>query len=397
MNKTVLIVGAGAGQVPAIVEAKKLGLTVVTVDRNSEAEGMKLADHGYSVDIIDKEGVLKIAKKHQIDGIITLQSDHGVPAVGYVNDKLNLRGVSYKTAIWCSNKMNTRVQLAKKKCAQPDFYFIKNEKEAIDAINKIGYPCVIKAADSSGSRGVIKIEEREQVKTAITEAYSYSRQEKIIVEEFIEGIEFGAQTFSVNGKCELVLMHNDTLSSPPYMIPIGHSFPFDMLNASEAEIAVERIREAVEAIGIKDGPANIDIILDKKTREVKIIEIGARIGATCLPELVSYYTGINWISESIKCSISEKVDLSIKIEQPVAALIVTSPKDGIYQGFKTDSDKEKLKITEFEITVNKGDMVSILRKGTDRIGKIISFGKNSKEAEQNAEMFFSGLNININE
>ncbi len=393
MGKTILIVGAGPGQVPAILEAKKLGLKVIVVDRNPNAPGMALADHNYTVDIIDKGEVLKIAKKYNIDGILTLQSDHGVPTVGYVNDELGLSGVSFQVANWCSNKINTRIQLVKKNCAQPKFFFIKNREQAKEATKEIGYPCVFKAPDSSGSRGVIKVTDESQIRTAIKEAFSYSKQTNIIIEEFIEGIEFGAQTFSVNGKCELVLMHNDTLSEPPYMIPIGHSFPFSTLNSSETLIAIEKIKEAVEAIGITDGPANVDIILDTYTKEVKIIEIGARIGATCLPELVYYYSGINWVKESIKCAIGEKADLQIKRKQPVAAVIIESPQDGIFKSYTPV--KEDSSILEFEITVNHGDEVSKLRKGTDRIGKVVSKGKSSLEAERNATEVKDSLNILI--
>src|SRR5690606_9400813 len=112
--------------------------------------------------------------------------------------------------------------------------------------------------------------------------------------------EFGAQTFSINGRCESVLLHNDTLSTPPYMIPIGHSFPFSKMDKSQKVQVIEDIKQAVIALGIADGPANVDLILDKRTNRVKIIEIGARIGATCLPELVRYHTGIDWVAETIK-------------------------------------------------------------------------------------------------
>lgn len=392
-KKKLLIVGAGYGQLPAIIAGKELGLYVIVVDKNSNAIGMALADEAHAIDILDKESVLKVARESQIDGIITLQSDHGVPTVGYVNDKLGLKGVSYETAINCSIKTKCRLKLKEKNCSQPRFTFVCNLEEAIVAIDSIGLPCVIKSPDSSGSRGITKVNSIDEVENAIKEAFFYSNQSEVIVEEYIEGIEFGAQTFSVNGKCVLVLLHNDNLSNPPFMIPIGHSFPFKDLSQEESAVAKTKIAKAVEAIGITDGPANIDLILDRRTREVKVIEIGARIGATCLPELVKYHTGIDWVKQTILNAIGERIELTLIQSKAVAASIITSPKDGFYKGFKFNKGYSEKELLEFEITVKPGDKVSELRKGTDRIGKILSYGDSVESAENTIKLYMNNLNI----
>src|SRR5690606_41784550 len=121
MNKGLLVVGAGFGQVPAILEAKKLNLEVITVDKDPNAKGMGLADYSYPVDIIDRDAVLEIAKKHNVGGVITMQSDLPVPTIGYINDVLGLNGVSMEVANFCSNKMETRKRLELKDAAQPKF------------------------------------------------------------------------------------------------------------------------------------------------------------------------------------------------------------------------------------------------------------------------------------
>jgi biotin carboxylase len=391
-NKSILIVGAGMGQLPAIQRAKKMGLKTITVDRDADAPGMVIADESYEIDIIDKDSILQLAEKKSIDGILTLQSDHGVPAVGYVNDQMGLPGVSFETANDCSNKTKCRVRLAKENCSQPHFRFVGNDlNEANDAISEIGLPCVVKAPDSSGSRGIVKVDKPEDIESALKEAFKYSRQDKVIVEEYVEGIEFGAQTFSVNGKCELVLMHNDTLSDPPFMIPIGHSFPFTELNKSESVNAEKKIKEAVEAIGIENGPANIDLILDKKSKEIKVIEIGARIGATCLPELVEHFTGIDWVKQSIYSALGMEVHLKSGKKQPVAAMILTSPEDGFFTGYRVNNDLSDTDLVAFELTASYGDEVNKLRKGTDRIGKVITTGHDAASAELNARSFCNSI------
>lgn len=397
MNKSLLIVGAGFGQLPAIKSAALLGLKTIVVDKNPNALGARVADVFYEVDIVSKEEILEIARKHEVSGIMTMQSDLPVPAIGYVNDALKLTGVSFKVANFCSNKIEMRKRLAGKSSAQPQFDTVSTLEEAKEIVEKIGFPCVFKAPDSSGSRGITKVNSKNEIEGAFNEAFKYSREDSILIEEFIDGLEFGAQTFSVNGKCECVLLHGDTMSSPPYMIPVGHSFPFELLGEEEKLMAERDIKDAINALGIMNGPSNVDLILDKKTNRVKIIEIGARIGATCLPELVFYHTGIDWVTNTILNAIGEEVDLTLKHEKPVAALIIESPKDGVYDGFEFKDAELKKSILEFEITVNKGDEVSVLRKGTDRIGKVLAYGTSVVEAEKLVDKIKNSVQIKFKE
>jgi len=396
MKKTILIVGAGFGQLPAIKNAKEIGLNVVTIDKNPDALGMKLADHAYSIDVIDVDGAIKIAQKHKIDGVLTMQTDLPVPTVGAIVDSLNLKGSGLEIAEKCSNKIKTRLAFQKAGVPQPSFELVKNINEAKKAAQKIGLPCIMKSADSSGSRGVTKVLSENDIENALNEAFKYTRLDEILVEEYISGKEIGAQGFSLNGKCECVLVHNDTLSNPPYMIPIGHSFPIIGFTNEELNQINIDIKKAVNVLGIKDGPSNIDLIVDSKDNTVKIIEIGARIGATCLPELVKYHTGIDWIEASIKTAIGESPDLKMKINKPVAALILQAPKSGIFEGYETNIDNEKLNVIEYEVTPKPGDEVSVLKKGTDRIGKVVCFGETVEQAEQNALKVRQLISFKIN-
>ncbi|WP_421874970.1 ATP-grasp domain-containing protein [Marinoscillum sp.] len=378
---SILIIGAGFGQLPAIRKAKELGYAVICIDRNPNAVGMQLADFSYEIDVVDMEAALKIAEKHAVNGVMTMQSDLPVPTIGFVNEKLGLNGVNFEVAMDCSDKVATRKKLEKFNCEQPKFGIVNELDEALLIIDKIGYPCIIKAPDSSGSRGVVKADNEEDIPGAFKEAKKYSRSGSILIEEFIKGIEFGAQTFSINGKCEIVLMHNDTLSEPPYMIPVGHSFPFYMLNELQKEAAELDIKKAIESLGIKDGPANVDLILDEKSNKIKVIEVGARIGATCLPELVEYHTGIDWVGATILNATSNKIFLQKKFSKPVAATILTADKDGIFQEYSLMRNLPS-NVVEFECTAKKGDVVSTLKKGTDRIGKVLAYGKNAIDAEK---------------
>lgn len=391
-NSFFLVVGGGFGQLPAIKAANSLGLKVLVVDKSAHAVGMKLADVAMPIDVLDTEAVVNVASKYSVIGALTMQSDIGVPTVGAVVDALGLKGCGLDVAERCSNKIFTRECFASSDVPQPSFEVVESLDAALIASVKIGFPCVIKAPDSSGSRGVVRVSDINEVDHAFEEAMANTRGQKVLVEEFIDGLEVGAQSFSYNGKCHTVLVHDDEMSKPPYMIPVAHAFP-----SSLSEIQIEKVKNAVskcvESLGIFDGPANIDLIIDNNG-DPRIIEVGARIGATCLPELVQYYTGIDWTRASVELACGHCPDLSIKKFQPCAAFILESSSDGVMQDYQLpDFYKSNPDIVEWEVTVAPGESVSVLRKGTDRIGKVVTIGKSSKEALDLARDFRDSFKV----
>ena len=393
-GKTLMVVGAGFGQLPAILTAKKMGLKVIAIDRNSDALGMKYADTALPVDVLDTDGAIETAKKYKINGIITMQTELPVPTIGAVVDKLGLNGVPFEVAKTCTDKIETRRRFAGKNIPQPDFRVVSTYQEAMDAAKEINFPCVTKPADNSGSRGITKVTNINGIKSAFNEAVKYSRKEKVLVEKFIEGIEAGAQCFSIDGHCERVLVHNDTMSRSSCMLPTGHSFP-SMLDDKTLEEIQEAIAATVDALGIEVGPSNVDFILDKNLRPI-ILEVGARIGATCLPELVYYYTGIDWVKAAILASLGETPDLTVTQSTPCAALILEAPENGELAGYNIPDDVRKTDgLLEIEVTAKIGEAVNKLTKGTDRIGKIVVTDKSAKAAERKAERIKSQVTFDI--
>lgn len=389
-----MVVGAGYGQFPAILEAKQLNHEVIVVDRNAMAPGMSLADMAFEIDVKNHHSILKIAREMEIDGIMTMQSDLPVQTVAKVVEALGLPGVSNKTAMTCRNKMLTRKLLEKHAIPQPRFEVVDTPESAYIAALEIGLPLIIKPPDSSGSRGVSKVIEMGELLHAYHKGMKYSQYGELLVEEFIPGIEKGAQTFSSAGQCVKVLIHNDTLCLPPYMVPTGHSFPATLLPDMKQRIEEVCIR-TLDALGLQHGPANIDFIIDPKAGP-KIIEVGARIGATCLPELVYHHTGINWVREAVNASLGDDVNLHEIAEQPCAATILESPIDGVLKEiFIPDNIYSDPDILDFEVTSKIGDQVLKLTKGTDRIGKLIVAGSSSRSAEMRAEAMKSSILFSI--
>jgi biotin carboxylase len=378
-DRTVLIVGGGFGQLPAVQTARRLGWRTVVVDRNPAAVAMRHADVAVAVDIVDHGAVLVIARREAIDGCLTLQSDIGVPTVGRVNDALGLVGVTSRVALTCSHKDLARQQWAASGVPQPPFRKVRSMHEARSAAAAIGFPCIAKAADASASRGVVRVDSPHEIDLAFDRAISASRAGVVVIEGFVDGHEFGAQTFSIDGRCEIVLLHDDQISAPPHMVPIGHSYPFSRPGV-DPDFLRSTVARAVEALGIRDGPANVDLIVDRAGKPM-LLEIGARIGATCLPELTSLHTGIDWVEAALRACVGDLTPPVIAQDIPCASMILEAPADGVVASVDIPAEvRDHAAVREVEVTARPGDRVSRLRVGTDRIGKVITTGPTANDA-----------------
>lgn len=173
--KKIMILGASILQLPAIKKAKEMGLEVVVVDMNPDA--VSFQTEGIEKEIIstiDIPEIVKAAKRHSIDGIMTLATDMPMRAVAAVAKEMNLIGISADTAVKATNKAEMRNALKKAGVPIPVFYKVSTKEEYLEAVGKIkeaGYRCIIKPADNSGSRGIDLLKDYNS--ETVEKAYNY--------------------------------------------------------------------------------------------------------------------------------------------------------------------------------------------------------------------------------
>ena len=88
--KKLMLLGGSRYLMPVIEIAHKLGLYVITCDYLPENVAHKYSDEYLNISIIDKEAVLKAAKEHHIDGIMSFACDPGVATAAYVAEEMEL-------------------------------------------------------------------------------------------------------------------------------------------------------------------------------------------------------------------------------------------------------------------------------------------------------------------
>lgn len=386
--KKVLIVGAGIYQVPLIRAAKEMGLYTIVTSIPGNYPGFDLANKVYHINTKDQEKLLKIAENEKISGICTTGTDVAVKSIGYVCEKYNLPGINLHSAILATDKLEMKKAFSQGGVRTAKYWEVKSLQELNEVYEREKKELILKTTNSSGSRGIVKITPT----TNLEDAYAYVKTNNnthYIVEEFIDGIEFGAQVFLINGKIKLCVPHGDVLFSGKTNVPIGHYLPYHIPSSAYGDME-KQIEKVTDALGLKNGALNFDFILSNN--EVYVIEVGARAGATCLPELISIYCGINYYNCILEAALGFEAIIPKDLPQtPCANILFIGSQKGKLKSIEITN-------TEFHIfekldDYNYGDMIPEFQVGPDRLGHVIFGVKNENDPTTDIEKMRNSIQI----
>ena len=371
-QQKIMILGAGVYQEPLIRTALSMNLEVHVASLLGDYPGINIAPNFHPIDITDEKGILKLCQELEIDGILTTATDICIPTIGLVVDNIGLSGTGYKSGYACMDKSKMKQKFIEKGVPTANYRDVNSVNEAVNFFEEIDGPCVIKATDSSGSRGIIRVNRIDEIADAFNEAFSISINGTVLIEEWITGDEFGAQAVVIGDKLILTMIHSDITTPPPRKMPIGHGCPHpeEKMLLEKTKIAIQ---DAIEALEIKDAICNVDLI-DSPNGPI-LIEIAARMGGTCLPEVCGNYWGIDMYRLAIDIALGQKVDLPITPSgKPTFAHVLFSDREGVY--ISPGEMKEDL---EWKIDVKEGELVKRFRGGNDRFGHVIGSSNNISE------------------
>lgn len=397
MSKKIMILGASILQLPAIKKAKEMGLDVIAVDMNPNAVGFDVP--GIKKEIIstiDVPAIVEAAKKHQIDGIMTLATDMPMRSVAAVARKMNLVGIDENTALKATNKAEMRNALKLGGVPIPKFIKVSNEDEYMDAVKQFSVPFIVKPADSSGSRGifeVIDITNQELIKKAYEYCRPYSKVGDVVVEEYMDGPEVSVETLAIDGVCHVIQITDKLTTGAPHYVEMGHSQP-TRHSKEIAEKICEVAKAANKAIGIENGPSHTEIIVTSEGP--KIVELGARLGGDNITtHLVPLSTGVNMVECCIKIALGEKPDIEPKWNKG-AAIRYFEQQAGKVESIEGLDDAEMIEgIKQISIVHGVGEEVTEIISSGSRMGFVIAQDKNAEMAIAKCEKAIGKIHINI--
>ena len=303
--KRILILGAMATHVPVIKRAKERGLYVITCDYIPENEGHGYADEAYYYSTTDFEAVESLARGKNIDGILTFCSDPAALTASVVAERLNLPGSNYTAVKIMSEKDLFRDFLRENDFNVPKYKSYSDWENLERDLDSFDFPLLLKPVDSSGSKGVVKIHTKKDLKHCYLNALSYSRSKRVIVEEYIEplGKQIHGDAFVLDNKVKFIKLCDQYFdSSTGGIIPYSSCYPSSHIQKDIKRVEKE-ISRFISIVGFGQGGINVEARISKSDHKVYLIEIGPRNGGNCIPQLLQYATGYNFIDTAIDCAL----------------------------------------------------------------------------------------------
>lgn len=340
MSKNIAIIGASYHQLPLIKRAKEMGYTTHVFAWAAGDVGEKEADFFYPISITEKEEICKKCEEIGIEGICSISSDLAVIAVNYVASKLGLTGNSLRSTEKSTNKHLMRRAFAENGDPSPRSYLI-DEKTDLSSLG-ITYPAIVKPTDRSGSRGIYKVNSDDEARTAYEGAVEQSLEKKVLLEEFVEGDEYSVEYISYKGEHHFLAVTKKYTTGAPNFIETGHLEP-----APISEELTERIKEVVEhaldSLEIENGASHSEIKIDDADN-IKIIEIGGRMGGDCIgSDLVMYSTGYDFVRMVIQVACGEAPDFTPVCDPfPVESVFIFNQEDLDKFNWIQESEPERI-------------------------------------------------------
>lgn len=373
--KKILLLGGSKQQIPAIQCAKEQGYYTILCDYLSDNPGQEYSHEFHCISTTDKEAILELSCQKDIDGIVAYASDPAAPTAAFVAEKMGLPTNPFESVELLTNKDKFRKFLAENNFFTPKAKGYSNLEEAKKDINEFTLPVIIKPVDSSGSKGVRKLNSVDDLQNNFEYAMSFSRNKRVIIEEYVEmkGYQVAGDGFSVNGKLVFRCFANDHFNKQglnPY-VPISASFPYNMPERVHNKIHNE-IQRLFKLLNMGTGAYNFDVRIDQN-ENVYLMEIGPRNGGNYIPQVTKYATGVDMLHYTIKAAMGEDCS-DIKMTDPVgywSYYAVHSTKEGTLKEIKIDKKVEEKNIVESHINYRPGDYIPAFQGANASLGILI--------------------------
>lgn len=383
MNKLIMIIAGTKWQIPLIKKIHETGHKVLVVNLYPDSPAFSYADYSEIVDILDKEACLKIAQKYNIDAVLSDECDIATPTIAYIAEKLDLIGISQKSASLYTNKHEMRLFGKKHGLNTPDFALCSSIQDVKDFVSSNGLPIIIKPLDSNSSRGVFLINDESELEKRFDETLSYSHvSKKILAEQYINGTEFTIDGAVINNKHYSLAIsekkhyaHNPNIAYELFFTHKNENFDYELLRATNDKF--------VNLSKLENGSFT-HAEYKYQNGKFYLIEIGARGGGNLISaEIVPIMTGFDNYEYLVNHALGTKipsVNFNNTSERCAVLYFFDTPGNGgvVKETMGTEILKKDSHVLKFELNFKKGDKIEKAKNDAARIGYFIAY-EDSKE------------------
>jgi biotin carboxylase len=388
--RRLLVLGAGASQLGLLEAARERGLHVMAADRDPSAPGFALADRRAIISAEDEHAIDRLAAAEEVDGIVAPGIDWPVGIAARVAERLGLpHPLSGASATLSTSKLRQRERFVETGVPYPRYVVCATPEEALAAGEELGFPCVVKAPDRQGQRGLCLVESGETLPGAIAAAFAESRVGACLVEELVDGRELTVNAFSLGGRFHPLTVTDRWVAEPPaFGVALAHVWPSD-LDPPALGAAIQAAQAAAEALGIAEGPTYTQVLVPADGGRPLVGELAARLGGGQDADLCHAVLGVDLNALTISAALGEEIrDEALNPAEQAGGGVVrflVAPPGELVRVDGLEAARDAYGIERIRIYRQPGHVFGELRRGSDRAGAVIAVGETRDEALERAD------------
>lgn len=298
-----LVLAGGFPQITLIKQLRSRGIETVLADYFENPVAKPYADKFYQASTLDIEAITEVAKKEQVDFLITVCTDQALLTVAKVSKILGLPCyIDYQTALNVTNKQYMKKVFNENNVPTSKHTIMAQFDES--QIEGMQFPLIVKPVDCNSSKGVKKVENVEELKTAVETAVKLSRTDTAIVEEFIDGEELSVDVYVENGVANVLSVSSlDKIANNDKFVIFRGRYSSDVVDKVH-DLVRGIAQQIVDAFGLKNSPMLIQMITDGE--RAFVLEFSARTGGGVKFMLIKKASGFDVISAVIDLTLGNK-------------------------------------------------------------------------------------------
>jgi biotin carboxylase len=372
--------------------AAHLGVEVVVGSEQEQAMAADMGDRAVVVPLSDATAaaavIVALDARAPIDAVVAVD-DQGVLVAATAGERLGFPHNPPNAVAATRDKAAMRAALATAEVPQPAFAMATDPGKLPD----LGYPCVVKPVDLSGSQGVIRADDAEEARAAATRVRAITGG-PLLVEEYVPGVEVAVEGILSDGDLEVLAVFDkpDPLVGP-YFEETIYVTPSRLPPATLARVA-DLTGRACAATGLVEGPVHAELRIDGD--RMWVIEVAARsIGGLCARAL-RFGAGIALEELILRHALRMPLDGLVREQEASGVMMLPIPRAGVLREVRGQEAAYAVPgVTGLEITVPRGRRVRPLPEGDRYLGFLFARGATPAAVEASLRTAHAALTVEI--
>lgn len=379
--------------------AERLGVDLVFATDRCQVLDDPWGDRALPIRFADEEwstyALIDFARTTRIDGVLAV-GDRPTVIAGQVLEVLGLPGHPAEAARTARNKLLSRTRLRAASMRVPFFRPVAIDADVHALAESISFPAVLKPLALSGSRGVVRVNSKQELVAAFYRLRSLfqapdiraTRDESsdmILIEGFIEGHEYAVEAVINHGALQVLAIFDkpDPLDGPFFEETI-YVTPPSIPSQVEAAI-VSAVAQGAFALGLRHGPVHAECrVLGE---EVWLLEVAARpIGGLCARSLRFTRSGSPLISLEellLRHAIGEPVDSWTRESTASGVMMIPIPRRGVFRrAVGLEHARAVCGVDDVRITAKTDQLLLPVPEGASYLGFIFAHGEDARAVER---------------